>query len=64
LRNDTPIPNNKSDIIILENKKGTCMLLDVAIPRDRNVIKKEAEKMLKYKDLIKEIQNMWNAKTD
>ena len=40
------------------------MLLDVAIPRDRNVIKKEAEKMLKYKDLIKEIQNMWNAKTD
>ena len=34
------------------------MLIDVAIHGDRNVIKKEAEKILKYKDLIKEIQCM------
>jgi hypothetical protein len=27
------------------------------------VIKKEAEKILKYKDLIIEIQRMWNVKT-
>jgi hypothetical protein len=39
------------------------MLLHVAIPGDRNVIKKEAEKILKYKDLIIEIQRMWNVKT-
>ena len=32
------------------------MLIDVAIPGDRNVIKKEAEKILKYKDLTTEIQ--------
>jgi hypothetical protein len=38
------------------------MLLDVAIPRDRNVIQKEAEKILKYKDLTIEIQRMWNVK--
>jgi hypothetical protein len=44
-------------------KKGTCMLIDVAIPGDRNVIKKEAEKILKYKDLMIEIQPMWNVKT-
>jgi len=30
---------------------------------DRNVIKKEAEKILKYKDLTIEIQRMWNVKT-
>ena len=36
------------------------MLLDVAIPGDRNVIKKEAEKILQYKDLIIQIQCMWN----
>jgi hypothetical protein len=30
---------------------------------DRNVIKKEAEKVLKYKDLIIEIQPMWSVKT-
>jgi hypothetical protein len=39
------------------------MLLDVAIPGDRIVIQKEAEKILKYKDLTIEIQCMWNVKT-
>ena len=39
------------------------MLIDVAIPGNRNVIKKEAEKILKYKDLIIEIQRMWNVKS-
>jgi len=35
------------------------MLIDAAIHGDRNVIKKEAEKILKYKDLLIEIQRMW-----
>jgi len=39
------------------------MLIDVAISEDRKVIKKEAEKILKYKDLAIEIQRMWNVKT-
>jgi len=43
------IPNNKPDIIIRDNEKGTCMLIDVAISGDRNVIKKVAEKILKCK---------------
>jgi hypothetical protein len=38
------------------------MLIDVAIPGDRNVIMKEAGKILKYKDVIIEIQRMWNVK--
>jgi len=38
------------------------MSIDVAIPGDRNVIKKEAEKILKYEDLVTEIQCMWNVK--
>ena len=29
---------------------------------DKNVIKKEAEKILKYKDLIIDIQHMFNVK--
>jgi hypothetical protein len=39
------------------------MLIDVAFPGDRNVIKKEAEKILKYEHLIIEIQSTWNVKT-
>jgi hypothetical protein len=39
------------------------MLIDVAISGDRNVTKKkEAEKILKHKDLTTEIQRMWNVK--
>jgi hypothetical protein len=38
------------------------MLIDIAIPGDRNVIKKEADKILKYKDLTKEIERMLNVK--
>jgi hypothetical protein len=39
------------------------MLIDVAISWDRNVIKKEAEKILKYKNLTIEVQHMCNVKT-
>jgi hypothetical protein len=39
------------------------MLIDVAISGDKSVIKNEAEKILKYKDIKIEIQRMWNVKT-
>ena len=63
VQTDRTIPNKKPDTLIRDNEKGTCMLIDVEISGDRNVIKKEAEKILKYKDLTIEIQRMWNAKT-
>jgi len=39
------------------------MLIDFTISGDRNVIKNEAEKILKYEDLTIEIQRTWNVKT-
>jgi hypothetical protein len=60
---DRTIPSNKPDIVIRDYENGTCMLIDVAIPGDRKVIQKEAEKILKYKDLTIQIQHMWNVKT-
>jgi hypothetical protein len=63
VQTDRIILNNKPDIVICDNEKRTCMLIDVAISGDRNVIKKAAEKILKYKDLTVEIQRMWNVKT-
>jgi hypothetical protein len=39
-------------------------VLTDAISGDRNVIKKEGEKILKYKDITIEIQRMWNLKTN
>jgi hypothetical protein len=37
-------------------------LIDVAIPSDKKVILKEADKKLKYKNLSIEDQRMWNMK--
>jgi len=49
--------------MIHDNAKETYILIDVAIPGDRNVVKKEAEKILKCRDLPTELQRMWNVKT-
>jgi hypothetical protein len=42
VQTDRTIPNSKPDIIIRDNEKRTCVLIDVAIPGDRNVIKKRS----------------------
>ena len=49
---------NRPDIIIKNKKEKTCTLIDVAIPADRKVVKKEEEKKLKYKSLCIEIQRI------
>jgi hypothetical protein len=35
VQTDRTIPNNKPDIVIWDNEKGTCMSIDVAIPGDK-----------------------------
>jgi len=37
------------------------MFIDVVIPGDRNVIKNEVEKILKYKDPVLQSQRTWNV---
>jgi len=50
----------RSDIIIKNKKEKTCTLVDVAMPTDRNVVQKVAEKKLKYKCFCIDIQRKWN----
>ena len=61
VRTDRTVPNNKPDSIIRGDTEGTCMPEDVAVTGDGNVIEKEAEKILKYKDLTIEVQRTWNV---
>ena len=44
MHTDTEVTANRPDITIRNKKKKTCTLIDVAIPTDRNVVEKEAEK--------------------
>jgi hypothetical protein len=59
---DTEVTANREDIIINNKKQKTCTLIDVAIPANRNVVRKGAEKKLKYKSLCIETKRMWNLK--
>ena len=62
MRTDRTVPNNKPYNIINDDKKGTPMLIDVAFPGDRNLVKKGAENILNCTDLVIEFQRMCNVK--
>jgi hypothetical protein len=51
IQTDREVLANRPDIIVKNKKEKTCLLIDVAIPSDKNVIQKQAEKKLKYKNL-------------
>jgi hypothetical protein len=49
VRTDREVTAHKPDIIMKNIKEKICILGDVAVPADRNVVQKEAEKKQKYK---------------
>ena len=55
VQTDPTNPNNKPNIIMHGNEKGTCVLKNVAISGDRNVIKNVVEMILKRRYFIIEI---------
>ena len=59
---DKKVKCNRPDITIHDRKKRECYLVDVTIPVCTNILKKEAEKIIKYRDLEIEIQKCWNLK--
>jgi len=62
LQTNRTIPIKNPDITISDNKQVTYILTNVALSGDRNVIKKRAEKILKYEDITIGIQRTWNVK--
>jgi hypothetical protein len=47
VQTDREVLENRPDRIIKNKKDKICLLIDVTIPSDRNVIQKESEKKLK-----------------
>ena len=63
IQTDRKITANRPDIIIKHKTKKECILIDMAIPSERNTSVKVTEKLSKYKDLEIEINRMWGTKT-
>jgi hypothetical protein len=56
VKTDRTMPDNESYIIIRDNEKRTRLLLDIAVSGERNIIKTEAEMILKYKNHFNRIK--------
>ena len=59
---DRKVPHNKPDIIVHNENTRECHIIDIAVPACRNIVRKEAEKITKYRELGTELQKCWNLK--
>ena len=59
---DKKVKCNRPDITIHDTEKRECIFVDMAVPVCVNVIRKEAEKITKYRDLEIEVQKCWNLR--
>ena len=59
---DHLIPARKPNLIIKNQKKGTCKIVDFTLPADYRIKLKEYEKKDKYLDFVRELKKLWNMK--
>ena len=62
IQTEIKIDHNKPDLVLLDKKRRTCYIIDVACPFDTRIEKKEKEKFEHYTDLKYELLKVW--KTD
>ena len=61
IQTEAKINHNKLDILLVDKKKKTCFIIDVACPFDTRIGKKEREKVEYYTDLKYEILKCWKG---
>ena len=60
IQTDHLILARRPDLIIINTKKKTCKIVDLAVPADHRIKLKECEKKDKYLDLARELKKLWN----
>ncbi len=61
IHTDRRMSARRPDIVAIDKEKRTTLIIDIAVPEDRNINTKEREKIDKYQDLRLEIMKMWNT---
>ena len=56
------IYGRRPGVIVVQNDKNLCQIIDFACPYDRRVDTKELEKIEYYQDLAQELKKIWNMK--
>ena len=52
----------RPDLIIINQKKKTCKIVDFAVLAEHRIKLKECEKKDKYLDFARELKKLWNMK--
>ena len=56
------IEARRPDLILVNKKAKSCVIIDVAIPGDCRIREKEIEKTEKYQNLKRELKRLWSLK--
>ena len=51
-------------MVVVDKKGRSCKITDFAVPGDSRIEEKEKDKIEKYQDLGRELQNIWNVKVN
>ncbi|TWW62748.1 hypothetical protein D4764_04G0013950 [Takifugu flavidus] len=62
IQTDKMVVANQPDRVVVDKHRKTVVVIDVAIPSDSNIRKKEHEKLEKYQGLKEEMERMWGIK--
>ena len=62
IQTDREITARRPDIVAINKDTKSCHIIDVAIPGDARIVKKQEEKIDKYQDLAREIRSLWKVK--
>ena len=57
---DQVIEAQRPDLVVVD-KRGTCKIIDFAVPGDSRIEEKEKENIEKFQDIRKELQKIWNV---
>ena len=63
IQTDRLFEARRPDIVVSDVANKTCQIIDIAVPSDQNIAKKEKEKIDKYQELKLEIMRMSSVKT-
>ena len=56
IQTDHVLEARRPDLVLVDKKKRSCKIIDVAVPGDRRIEKKEKDKIEKYQDLGRELR--------
>jgi hypothetical protein len=59
---DHVIEARRPDIVLVRKESKECLVIDIAVPGDVRVERKEDEKIEKYRDLCRELKRLWGVR--